>query len=121
MDPKKIEFFRKLLIKQKEDLLKQARQTLSSLTQEGAEIPADLADRASLETNREFLLRIRDRERKLIAKIDQTLKKMEDGTYGICEQCGQEIEEERLKARPVASFCINCKRKLETMEKLRKR
>ena len=121
MNPKKLEFFRKLLIKQKEELLKQARQTLSSLSEEGAEIPPDLADRASLETDRAFLLRIRDRERKLIAKIDQTLKKMEDGTYGICEKCGQEIEEERLKARPVASFCINCKRKLETMEKLQKR
>ncbi|HDD43932.1 MAG TPA: RNA polymerase-binding protein DksA [Candidatus Desulfofervidus auxilii] len=121
MDKEKLEFFKQLLLKQREELLQHARQTMDSLSAEGEEVPADLADRASLETERNFLLRIRDRERKLIAKIDEALKKIENGTYGICELCGREIEEERLKARPVASYCIECKRKLEAMEKLQRR
>jgi len=121
MDKEKLEFFRQLLLKQREELLEQARKTVTNLSSEGREVPADLADRATLETERNFLLRIRDRERKLIAKIDEALRKIENGTYGICELCGNEIEEERLKARPVASYCIECKRKLEAMEKLQKR
>ncbi|MCD6319299.1 MAG: RNA polymerase-binding protein DksA [Candidatus Desulfofervidaceae bacterium] len=121
MDKEKLAYFKELLLKQREALLEQARRTMSSLSQEGEEVPADLADRASLEAGRNFLLRIRDRERKLIAKIDEALQKIENGTYGICELCGQEIEEERLKARPVASYCIECKRRLEALEKLQKR
>lgn len=121
MDKEKLEYFKEILLKQKEELLEQARRTMSSLSQEGEEVPADLTDRASLEADRNFLLRIRDRERKLIAKIDETLQKIENGTYGICEMCGKEIEEERLKARPVASYCIECKKRLEALEKLHKR
>jgi DnaK suppressor protein len=66
-------------------------------------------DRASLEADRNFLLRVRDRERKLIQKIDEALKRIGDGTFGICEVCGEEISEERLRARPVTTLCLNCK------------
>jgi DnaK suppressor protein len=118
MDKEKLEFFKQLLLAQREELLQQARETVSNLSHDDTLNPPDLADRATLEVERNFLLRVRDRERKLITKIDETLKKIEDGTYGICQRCGKEIEEERLKARPVASYCIECKRKLETMEKL---
>lgn len=120
MDKEKLMFFKELLLQQKKELLEQARKTVSSLSQEGEEVPADPADRATLEADRNFLLRIRDRERKLLAKIDEALEKIENGTYGICELCGNEIEEERLRARPVASYCIECKRKLEALEKIQR-
>jgi DnaK suppressor protein len=121
MDKEKLIFFKELLLAQREELLRHAKETVSSLSKEGEEVPADLADQATLEADRNFLLRIRDRERKLIAKIDEALEKIEKGTYGICELCGKEIEEERLKARPVASYCIECKRKLEALEEMQRR
>ena len=78
----------------------------------------DPIDRASLESDRNFLLRIRDRERKLIVKIKKALERIEEGTFGICERCGEEISEERLKVRPVTTFCIDCKEEQENEEKL---
>jgi DnaK suppressor protein len=72
-----------------------------------------------LETDRNFLLRIRDRERKLIEKIKAALERIENGTFGICEICGREIGEERLRARPVTTQCIDCKKKQEAREKAR--
>jgi DnaK suppressor protein len=79
----------------------------------------DPTDRAALESDRNFMLRIRDRERKLIVKIKEAIERIDSGTYGICEMCGEEISEARLKARPVTTLCIECKRKQETEEKLR--
>jgi len=79
----------------------------------------DPVDRASLESDRNFLLRIRDRERKLIGKIEKALERVENGTFGICERCGEDISEERLNARPVTTFCIECKAEQENQEKLR--
>jgi len=79
----------------------------------------DPTDRASLETDRNFLLRIRDRERKLIEKIKEALERIDNGTFGMCEICGKEIGEERLSARPVTTQCIDCKKKQEAREKAR--
>ncbi len=121
MKPEKLAYFKEILINQLKDLLNEAQKTVTDLIQERKENVPDLTDMASLETNRTFLLRIRDRERKLILKIQKTLKKVENGTYGICERCGKQIDEERLKARPVASYCAECKKTLEAMEKLGKR
>jgi DnaK suppressor protein len=77
----------------------------------------DPADRASLEADRNFMLRIRDRENKLIKKIKKALDRIEDNTFGICEKCGEDISTSRLKARPVTTLCINCKTKEEAFEK----
>jgi DnaK suppressor protein len=78
---------------------------------------ADPTDRATLESDRAFLLRIRDRERKLLGKIDAAVARIEDGTYGRCEECGEEIGIERLKARPVTTLCIACKSAQEARER----
>jgi DnaK suppressor protein len=82
---------------------------------------ADPTDRASMETDRNFLLRIRDRERRLISKIDEALERIEDGSFGICDECGEDIETNRLKARPVATLCIHCKTLQEEEERLNKK
>jgi len=80
----------------------------------------DPNDRATLESDRNFVLRIRDRERKLIAKIEQALERVENGTFGICDECGDDISEGRLKARPVTTLCIKCKEEQEQQEKATK-
>ena len=80
---------------------------------------ADPADRASAESDRAFTLRIRDRERRLIRKIQAALQRIDDGTYGLCEDCGEEISIARLKARPVTKLCINCKSRQEEGEDIR--
>ena len=80
---------------------------------------ADPADRATAESDRAFTLRIRDRERRLIKKVKEALQRIDDGTYGICEECGEEISLSRLKARPVTRLCINCKAKQEEEESQR--
>jgi DnaK suppressor protein len=79
----------------------------------------DPTDRAAMESDRNFLLRIRDRERKLISKIREALERIDEGTYGICESCGEDISEQRLKARPVTTLCIDCKKRQEANEKAR--
>jgi DnaK suppressor protein len=79
----------------------------------------DPTDRATLESDRNFTLRIRDRERKLIGKIKDALERIENGTYGICESCEEDISDERLKARPVTTLCIACKQKQEDEEKIK--
>jgi DnaK suppressor protein len=110
------EFFKGLLIQQLDDLLNQAKKTVGTLMQDGALSP-DPLDRASEAMGRDFILRIRDREYRLIQKIKTTLEKIQDGTFGICENCGEDISFARLKARPVTSYCIHCKSKMEAMEK----
>ena len=92
--------------------------TLEEMT-DSNEVFADPADRATAESDRSFTLRIRDRERRLIRKIQSALQRIEDGSYGICEECGEEIGVPRLKARPVTRLCINCKAKQEEDETLR--
>ena len=115
MKKKDVESFRKLLTERLENLLAEASQTVSGMTGEIANFP-DPTDRAALEADRNFMLRIRDRERKLILKIREALERIDKGTYGICETCGSEISIKRLKARPVTTQCIGCKTKEEAKE-----
>ena len=115
MDQKDVEFFRKRL----NEMLVEAQQKGDSTLEElsgGNEVFADPADRATAESDRSFTLRIRDRERRLIKKVKEALQRMDDGSYGICEECGEEISLSRLKARPVTRLCINCKAKQEEAE-----
>ncbi len=116
MKKKDLEYFRKLLTGQLEELLEQADDTVSGMTAPKENFP-DPTDRASLEADRNFLLRIRDRESKLIKKIKKALVRMDNGTFGICESCGENISIKRLKARPVTTQCIECKTKEEALEK----
>lgn len=116
MDEQQIEYFEKLLKRRLEELLGHADDTVSGMTKQKDNFP-DPTDRASLESDRNFMLRIRDREHKLIKKVKKALERIEKGTFGICETCGEEISIQRLKARPVTSQCIECKAKEEAMEK----
>ena len=109
----------KLLLTQKiNELLSEAGKTVSEMTN-GKENYPDPNDRASLESDRNFELRIRDRERKLIMKMQEAIKRIDDGVFGICEVCGEQISEKRLMARPVTTLCIECKTKQEKLEKLK--
>jgi DnaK suppressor protein len=116
MKKKDIEFFKTLLSERLEELLSQADNTVSGMTAQKENFP-DPTDRASLEADRNFMLRIRDREHKLIKKIKKALDRIENGTFGICDTCGEEISIKRLKARPVTTQCIDCKTKEEAQEK----
>jgi len=118
MDQKQVEYFKDLLQGQLDELIEEAYKTLNGMTSLKDNFP-DPTDRASLETDRNFLLRIRDRERKLIEKIKEALERIDNGTFGMCEICGKEIGEERLSARPVTTQCIDCKKKQEAREKAR--
>lgn len=108
MTPEQLEFFRNHLNKMLEDVQHKGDVTIEELT-EANEVFADLADRASAESDRTFTLRLRDRELQLIRKIREALLRIEDGSYGICDICGDEIDKKRLIARPVTRLCINCK------------
>ncbi len=116
MEKERLAYFKELLTGRLEVLLNEAEKTVTGMTNDKNTFP-DPSDRANLETDRNFLLRIRDRERKLILKIKEALGRIEDGTFGVCEECGEEISEERLKARPVTTLCIACKTKAEEEEK----
>lgn len=112
-----LEFFRDLLTQWMEDLLDHADYTVENLL-DPQENLADPLDRASVESDMTRTLRIRDRESMLIKKIRKSIEDIETGEYGICEDCGDDIAIDRLKARPVTSFCIRCKTKRESREKL---
>ena len=116
MKKKDIEYFRKFLEKRLEELLSHADNTVSGMTTPKENFP-DPTDRASLEADRNFMLRIRDRENKLIKKIKKALDRIETGSFGVCEKCGEDISVKRLKARPVTTLCIACKTKEEAFEK----
>lgn len=116
MNKKDLNFFKKHLEGRLEELLSQAGDTVSGMTTPKENFP-DPTDRAALEADRNFMLRIRDREHKLIKKIRQALARMETGDYGICDSCGEDISIKRLKARPVTTQCIDCKSKEEALEK----
>lgn len=118
LKPEKLKAFRKLLIEKINELLSEAGKTVSEMTN-GKENFPDPNDRASLESDRNFELRIRDRERRLIVKMQEAIKRIDDGTFGVCEACGGPISEKRLTARPVTTDCINCKTKQEKAEKLK--
>lgn len=117
MSPRQRAFFCRLLLEWRKQLVDDADKTLAAMTEEKA-IFADPTDRAALETDRNFELRTRDRERKLIAKIDRTIAIIEADEYGFCEECGVEIGLKRLEARPVTDLCIGCKTRAERREKI---
>lgn len=117
MKKAKLEEFRQLLQEKMDQLLREADKTVSDMTDEKTSFP-DPTDRASLESDRNFELRIRDRERKLISKIREALDRIEAGEFGECEDCGDMIGEARLKARPVTTLCIECKTEQERQEKI---
>lgn len=117
MRPEKLELYRVMLTQKIAELLEDAGKTVSEMTVAKENFP-DPNDRASLEADRNFELRIRDRERKLIAKMREAIRRIDEGTFGICEDCGGHISEKRLLARPVTTQCIECKTKQEKLEKL---
>ena len=117
MNPAQIEYFRQKLFRWRTDLLKEADGTLASLS-EGGIHEADITDRASVETDRALELRTRDRARKLIAKIDQALMRIETGVYGYCEETGEPIGLRRLEARPIATLSIEAQERHERMERV---
>lgn len=116
MKKKDIEYYKELLTNRREELLNEADNTVSGMTSPKDNFP-DPTDRAALEANRNFMLRLRDRDSKLIKKIKKALERIEDGTFGICEKCGEDISPKRIKARPVTTQCIECKTKEEALEK----
>jgi DnaK suppressor protein len=119
MNKEQLKYFSEKLRAWRDELIQEATKTVDGMHEEKAQF-ADPSDRASMETDRNFLLRIRDRERKLISKIDQAIERIEDGSFGICDECGEDIENKRLEARPVATLCIHCKTLQEEEEKLKK-
>src|SRR5690349_24935910 len=117
MNERQRDYFRARLQTRKEDILKEAKETLLHLQEENQNHP-DLADRASSETDRAIELRARDRQRKLISKIDAALQRIEDGTYGYCEETGEPIGLKRLDARPIATLSIEAQERHERREKV---
>jgi DnaK suppressor protein len=117
MNERQREYFRRKLIRWKHDILKEAQETLATLQSENENHP-DLADRASSETDRAIELRARDRQRKLIAKIDAALARIEDGSYGYCEETGDPISLKRLEARPIATLSLAAQERHERNERV---
>ena len=117
MNERQREYFRQKLLRWRDEILREARETLLHLQNENENHP-DLADRASSETDRSIELRARDRQRKLIAKIDAALARIEDGTYGYCEETGEPISLRRLEARPIATLSVEAQERHERREKI---
>jgi DnaK suppressor protein len=117
MNPRQREYFRAKLEAWKDDILRESRETLENLQEESQNHP-DMADRASSESDRALELRTRDRQRKLIAKIDSALKRIEDGSYGYCEETGEPIGIARLDARPIATLSLEAQEMHERREKV---
>ena len=119
MNPKQVNYFKNLLLEWKDDLLRESSTTLENLKQDNSNKP-DNTDRASIESERSLELRTRDRSRKLLSKINNALKKIEDGTYGYCEETMEPISIERLKARPIATLSLEAQETHEKFEKVYK-
>ena len=117
MDSDKQKYFRSVLQEEMRTLLEEAGKTVSEMTADTTNFP-DPNDRASQESDRTIELRFRDRERRLINKIREALERIDDGTFGLCEMCGEGISEGRLKVRPVTTLCIDCKIEEERKEKI---
>ncbi|MBP7066171.1 RNA polymerase-binding protein DksA [Ferrovibrio sp.] len=116
MNPKMKEYFRRKLQAWKEDILRESNQTLQHLQEDTSQEP-DIADRASVETDRALELRTRDRQRKLISKIDAAIKRIDDNSYGYCEETGEPISLKRLEARPIATLSIEAQERHERRER----
>lgn len=119
MNPLQLEYFRQKLLRWRSELLRESSETLEHMQQENLAQP-DLTDRASLETDRAIELRTRDRERKLISKIDEALERIADGTYGYCEETGEPISLRRLEARPIATLSLEAQERHEREERTRR-
>ncbi|MFT4099405.1 MAG: RNA polymerase-binding protein DksA [Rhodoblastus sp.] len=117
MNERQKDYFRRKLLVWKDDILRESRETLTSLQNENENHP-DIADRASSETDRAIELRARDRQRKLIAKIDAALGRIEDGSYGFCDETGEPIGLKRLDARPIATLSIEAQERHERRERV---
>jgi DnaK suppressor protein len=117
MSERQLEYFRQKLLNWKEDILRESRETLSHLQTETENHP-DIADRASSETDRSLELRTRDRQRKLIAKIDEALQRIDEGNYGYCEDTGEPIGIARLDARPIATLSLEAQERHERRERV---
>jgi DnaK suppressor protein len=117
MNERQRDYFRTRLLTWREDILKEAKETLLHLQEENQNHP-DIADRASSETDRAIELRARDRQRKLIAKIDEALTRIDDGTYGYCEETGEPISLRRLEARPIATLSVEAQERHERRERI---
>ncbi|MDR6627944.1 MULTISPECIES: RNA polymerase-binding protein DksA [Caulobacter] len=117
MNERQLEYFKNKLLAWKEEILRESRETVTHLQKE-TENHADLADRASSETDRALELRTRDRQRKLISKIDQALRRVEDGSYGYCEETGEPIGLARLEARPTATMSVEAQERHERRERV---
>lgn len=117
MEPKDLEYFEQLLHEELEELAARAKSTVGSLVNDNSN-DSDPLDQAARDSDRNYILRIRDRESHLIRKIKIALDKLEEGTFGICEDCGEEIGMARLMARPVTAHCIQCKTRMEAFEKV---
>ena len=117
MNDRQKEYFRRKLLDWKEEILRESKTTLQQLQEENVNHP-DLADRASSETDRAIELRARDRQRKLIAKIDEALSRIDDGTYGYCEETGEPIALRRLEARPIATLSVEAQERHERRERV---
>jgi len=117
MNARQRDYFRTKLQEWRDDILRESRETLQNLQDENNVLP-DLADRASTETDRALELRTRDRQRKLIAKIDAALRRIEEGTYGYCEETGEPISLKRLSARPIATLSLEAQEMHERQEKV---
>jgi DnaK suppressor protein len=116
MEVEKLEYFKNILNEELKTLLNDAGKTVTEMTSDSSNFP-DPTDRATQESDRNFELRIRDRERKLINKIKDALDRIENGEFGVCEECGDDISEARLKVRTVTTLCINCKMEAEQKER----
>jgi DnaK suppressor protein len=117
MNERQREYFRRKLLRWKDDILRESRETIQNLQAETT-LNADLVDRASTEAERQLELRTRDRQRKLIAKIDSALRRLEDGSYGFCEETGEPISLKRLDARPIATLSIEAQERHERRERV---
>ncbi len=117
MEKELLQKFKVQLEQMKVDIISDVEQTLTDMTSQNGNIP-DPNDRATIESDRSFELRLRGRERKLLDKIDHAIARIDQGIYGICNECGEEIRLKRLEARPVAKFCIDCKTEQEQREKI---
>ena len=116
MTDEQLAYFRKKLEEMRNELLSEAHKTIADMTDSGGNFP-DPTDRASAESDRNFELRIRDRERKLLSKITEAIERIDDESYGVCDACGEDIGVARLEARPVTTMCIDCKTKQEDYER----
>jgi DnaK suppressor protein len=118
MEEAQLQRFKEILLKQRDEVLQNADVTVSDMNDNTVNYP-DPTDRASIESDRSFTLRLRERERMLLSKINEALERIETGDFGICESCNGDISLKRLEARPVTTLCIDCKKKAEAKERAR--